>query len=265
MSYLIDEPLTKEEEKAVLHAERQYIYQIRRKPPSVIEGLPVPITPNHSRTDYSVPDFIQLKSDYFKISLPQSSPRCFQINSTTYEHLLRLIKRRYRHYPKNGTLICDSITIMPIPNQRCCLYYRVGENEANDPGEYKLISSFVADRYTRKLSVSCPYSDSLVADSRCIFNWYGNDKTGRIVPKTIISDYLLPNINGHMPWLTSKPLGSFFIYGIYDTIGFHCSFIGDPTWNRNKEKHKYHLSKHYIRKEHVPSKKIFIDGESGSY
>ena len=230
MSYLSDEPLSHEEEKAVLRAERQYVYEKRRLPPTQIHGLPVHITANHSRPDYSVPDFLQLKSDYFKITLPMSSPHCFQINSTTYEHLLRLIKRRYGHFPKNGSLICDSITIVPFPNQRCSLYYRIGENDDNEVGDYQLINSFVADRYSRKLTVSCPYSDSFVGGSKCIFNWYGNDRTGRIVPKSTVTEFVLPSNNGHMPWLTSHPLGSFFIFGICDAIGFHCTFIGDPVW-----------------------------------
>lgn len=262
MSYLSDEPLSHEEEKAVLRAERQYIYQNRRLPPKSIDNLPVPITANHSRADYSIHEYMQLKSDYFKITIPPSSPNCFQINSNTYEHLLRLIKRRYGHYPRNGTLICDTITIMPIPNQRCCLYYRIGENDADEPGQYQLISSFVADRYTRKMSVSCPYSDSFVGDRKCIFNWFGNDKTGRIVPKTISTNLTLPALNGHMPWLTSKPFGSFFLYGVCDAIGFHCSFIGEPNW-QPKKLHRYHTAKHYLRKEHIPSQKISLDGDIG--
>ena len=53
-----DDPLTKEEEKALYIGNRQYIYEQRPMPPKKITSLPVPVTANKCRADYGMPDDI---------------------------------------------------------------------------------------------------------------------------------------------------------------------------------------------------------------
>ena len=237
MHYISDDPLSPEEKKAMRLAKRQYNYENIPPPPKRLNFLPIVPTSNEAQVEYDNNTLQKITSDYFKISFPRGALPCLVLNTTTYQQVLNLIKSRYGNYPLNGTFICNAITIVPKPKGSCSLYYQVGQNRANDPVNFKLIASFVADKYERKFSISCPYTDSIYGN-HLIFNWFGNDKTGRIVPKVYQTNYELQYQNTNMPWLCPNPLGSYFIDGIIDSIGFHCTFNIDLL-NEESNKDRY--------------------------
>ena len=227
MSYITDEPLSPEEEKFYDQSVRQFRYQ---SSPPAPETREITASLNISRADYSVPGFSRLFSDFLKIQVPSSHE--FLINQQTYNHLLKSICSRFQHRPLADLLICDSITIVPVPHQRCSLYFYPWHNKQNEQIEMQLVGSFVCDKYLRKLTVPCPFSDSFFGpDKKVVFNWYGNDKSGKIVPKTIHLENIESKYsNKTLPFLSPKQSGSYLITGIFDSIAFHVSFNVDVNW-----------------------------------
>lgn len=229
MSYIDDSNLDEKEERLLNQAERQYRYENAPSPPEILNILPIHYYGNppikQSIVTESIPPYrTYMTNDRFKIDI-RGQPNCFHISTNTYYRLLKLIKSRYGAYPSQNYLVCDSISIVALPNTVCSLYYQPGLRESNQPCEFQLIGSFVNDRYAREFHVPCPYSDSMHGtDPICLFPFYSNTKTGKIVSRIYSSDYQLPSINTTMPWIQKNPLGSFFIDGIFDHITFNCSF-----------------------------------------
>lgn len=249
MSYLNDEPLNDEEERFLKQSERRYNYQQVPPPP---DTLRVRATLNQNRADYGINDFRRIFHDYIKIKVRESGQ--FLINQRTYDHLLNNIKGRFQHNPINDLLVCDSIVIVPVPNHRCSLYFYPHKNREGEEIEMELVGSFVCDNYLRKLPVSCPYSDSFFGPGRKVsFNWYGNDKQGKIIPKTIeMPDIELSYNNKSVPFLSPHQKGSYLITGICDTIAFHVSFNVDVSWN-------YRFGRRYNRRpRHHPPRQVHI-------
>lgn len=238
MSYLTDEPLSPEEERFIKQSERQFNYQ---NIPQPADTIPITATLNKARSDYGADDFKRIYHDYLKVQVPTSGQ--YLINQRTYDHLLLNIKARFQHKPHNDLLVCDSIVIVPIPNKRCSIYYYPHGTKEGEQIEMELIGSFVCDNNLRKLPVSCPYTDSFFGpDRKVLFNWYGNDKYGKIIPKTIeCPDLELKYSNTSYPFLSPNNRGSFLITGICDTIAFNVTFNADANWN-------YRFGRQYNRK-----------------
>ena len=252
MSYLTDDPLSNEEEKFLKQSVRRFNYQKSRPAP---DTLMVTASLNRSRADYGVNDYHRIFHDYIKIKVPESGQ--FLINQRTYDHLLSNIKGRFQHKPINDLLVCDSIVIVPIPNHRCSLYYYPHRNAEGEKIEMDLIGSFVCDHNLRKLPISCPYTDSFFGpDRKVLFNWYGNDPRGKIIPKTIeVPSLELSYNNKSCPFLAPNQHGSYLITGVCDTIAFHVTFNVDVNWNyRNGRRFN---RKHRIHRFHVPEKYLY--------
>lgn len=227
MSYLTDEPFSPEEEKFYKRSMRQYNYQKKKKAPETLitnAGL------NKSRDRFSIARYSKLVHDYYKIAVRSNA---FMINQETYNRILQLIKGRYNNRPYDDLLVCDSITFMPIPNETCSLYYYPFPNAQGEQIEMQLIGSFVNDNYHRKLTISCPFTDSWYGkEPNLIFNFFGNDKTGKIIPKQIQYEGIQLRFNNKsMPFLSSKVTGCFMLTGVEDTVGFNVSYNVNPDWN----------------------------------
>lgn len=246
MSYLTDEPLSPEEEEFYKRSVRNYYIQKAGVPSS--KHIYLNASRNKSRSDYGISDFKKLVNDYYKVKV---SNKMFIINQTTYDHLLNNIKGRWGNRPINDLITCDSITIHTIPHKRCSLYYHAGSNQQGDTIEFELIGSFVADDYERTLTISCPYTDSFWQnDNHLIFNWFGNDKSGKIIPKTIQANhFVLPYANQTLPFLSPKVYGCFMIMGIQDTIGFNVTCNVDADWNYRNGKRYNHVKRRHV---HIP-------------
>lgn len=254
MSYLSDVPLSPEESKYLQRVERFFNYSHRTGAPDSLTKLPVPYTSNFTIDDGGDLNRTHVISDYFKIDIRNKSNGIL-LNTTLYHQINKLIKRRYGYFPVNGSFKCDSISIVPIPNHECSIYYQPGNNEADSPEcNFELIGSFVSDSKTRKLTVTCPYTDSKYGDRQLYFNWFGNDsQTGRIIPRVIRSDFHLLVTNTNMPFLQAAPYGSIFINGIQDAVGFNVSFIGDyrhsarskPAYTRSWRVRQLHASRRH--------------------
>ena len=211
-------------------AVRRFNRQNLRSAPLQLNHLPIPITSNRPFDDTDTFNGERIISDYFKIDLRDSSD-CILLNTTFYHRLARLIHNRYGDFPLHGSLVCTSITILPKPDQRCSLYYCSGHNDA-DPSDitFDLIGSFIGNHKPAKLSVGCPYTDSLNRDRYVRFNWFTNHhQTGVTIPQLIKTHYELYYANTNMPWVCANPFGSYFINGIQDSIGFNVSFIGNQS------------------------------------
>lgn len=228
MSYLSDAPLSPDEEKYLSRIERFYNYSHRTGAPDSLTRLPVPYTSNHYIDDGGDLNRTHVICDYFKIDI-RNKPNGILLNTTLYQKICTLIKRRYGYFPVNGSLKCDSVSFVTIPNHECSIYYQPGNNDADSPEcNFELVGTFVADSKPRKFTVTCPYTDSMFGDRQLYFNWFGNDRqTGRIIPRVIKSSFHLLVANKNMPFLQAQPYGSIFINGIQDAVGFHVSFIGD--------------------------------------
>lgn len=195
--------------------------------PPTLHQLPILITPNHPFDDTDQFNGDKVLSDYFKIDL-RNSQGSILLNTSLFHRIARLIRSRYGEFPRHGSLICTSIVILPQADQRCSLYYCEGHNDAN-PSDitFDLIGSFIGNHKPTKLSVGCPYTDSLNRDRNVRFNWFTNHhQTGVTIPKLIKSQYELPYNNCNMAWVSSNPYGSYYIDGLQDAIGFNVTFIG---------------------------------------
>ena len=181
------------DEYAVLQAlrvERKYNRtQLARAPPK-LHQLPIPVTANHPFDDTDQFNGDKIISDYFKIDL-RNTPGCIILNTTLFHRLEFLIKNRYGEFPLHGSLICTSIIIMPQADQRCSLYYCEGHNDANPNNiTFDLIATFIGNHTPTKLSVGCPYTDSLNRDRNVRFNWFTNHhQTGTTIPTVIKTQY----------------------------------------------------------------------------
>lgn len=244
MSYLDDQELTPDEEQAILSAEQSYIQ-------SELESVPRSVVPSFSAgsVNYTGNRFLPtLENDYIKIDISRNYTHTFVISSQTNEHLQNLIKSRFGKRPLNKYLICNSITIVPCPNQICSLYYHSGRYKSNEHPKFKHIASFLAPSYPVKYSIACPYSDSKFKSNKCIFNWLSNTELGDITPVTIHSKYTLPEKNQTMSWIQPDPWGSYMITGITDVIGFHCSFIlnDNYTYRQQPRYTRYYVPRQLI-------------------
>lgn len=245
MSFLTDEPLTPQEERAIDKAEfnysRKYTYS-----PKTLQQLPIPVTSNKPVPDTDTINGEHAMSDYFKIDI-RNNQHCILLNTSIYVRLARMIKYRYGHYPLHNSLICTSITIIPQPNKRCTLYYSEGQNSAGEQPTFEKIASFVGKFPYQKLSIGCPYTDSLTDAKHVAFNWFHNNKkTGTITPIRKTTDYYLPSDNTNLPWICADPYGSFFIDGISDAVGFNVTFIGSSGWGSYRNTPMYNRA-FYVR------------------
>ena len=263
MSYLTDEPLTPQEERAVNDAENEYT-RLHIYSPKKLQQLPIPVTSNKPVADTDTITGERVMTDYFKIDI-RNNQHCILLNTSTYIRLSRMIKYRYGHYPLHNSLVCTSITIIPQPNRRCTLYYAEGQNASGEQITFEKIASFVGKFPYQKLSIGCPYTDSLSDDKHVAFNWFHNNKkTGAIVPLRKTTNYYLPTNNTNLPWICADPYGSFFIDGISDAVGFNVTFIGSANWSgyRNtpmynrafyvRNKRRAGIYKHRKHRTHVP-------------
>lgn len=235
MSYLNDEPLSKEEMSFIRRTERYENYQSVPPPLPVLNELKVPYTSNRNFDACDQLPMIHTITDYFKIDI-RRKPNAYLLNTTTYHKLMQLIKSRYGMYPHLNLLECSTISIVPCPGGRCSLYYQAGENISNDSNcNFELVGTFVADGYFKKYCIACPFNDSVYSNKNVYFNWYGNDKkTGKIVPKVNRTDFMFLSSNTCMPWVSNQLLGSYYIDGICDAIGFYVTFhMPDNTHVRN--------------------------------
>lgn len=235
-SILTDDPLTEAEEIALGQAERELRIQSRLRaifqnplpPRSIIAEYPN-LTPHQGNDNIHDVNQYSIISDYFKIDLRRKSDTFF-LNSSTYEHVCNLIRLRYGARPKYDQLSCCSITIVPVPKQRVSIYYAWGDYQ--NQARFILAGSFVADKYERKLTLSCPFVDSWFETPNIIIPFYKNEKTtGKIKSENIVinfhqGDGKIKNIN--YPFLTSKQILTYMITGIGDSIGFNVSFLFNP-------------------------------------
>lgn len=240
MSYIEDQYLDDDEEAAVQSAERQYIQEQLNSVPDTLRPSFNPGSNTYTGNHY----LPTLENDYIKIDISRNQTNTFIISSQTNQHLQNLIKSRFGRRPLNHYLISNSITIVPVPNQPCSLYYHSGQYPSDQHPKFHLISSFVAPPYPVKYSVGCPFSDSKIKGNKCIFNWFRNNEAGQVVPDVVISKYFMPEKNQSMSWIQPEPFGSFMITGITDAIGFHCSFILNDNY-------MYRQGPRYTR-HHVP-------------
>lgn len=232
-SFLTDDPLTEAEEIAIGKEEREFRIQSRLraiygapKPPKTIIAEYPNITP-HQRND-NIQDLKQdvIISDYFKIDLRNKSDKFF-LNSSTYEKLCNLIRLRYGERPKYDQLSCCSITFVPQPKQVVSIFYAVGDY--HNKAMFTLAGSFVADKYERKLTVSCPFVDSWFETPHIVIPWFKNEKsTGKIKQENIeikmfLGDGTIKNTN--YPWITINQQITYLITGVGDSIGFNVSFL----------------------------------------
>lgn len=248
MSYLDDQELTQEESQALQQAEQSY----------ALDSVPRSIRPqyNFGSVKYTGNHFLPtLQNDYIKIDIRRNTTHTFIINSQTNEHLQKLIKSRFGLSPLNNYLVCNSITIVPCPNQVCSLYYHAGQYSADEHPKFKLIGSFLAPYKPVKYSIPCPYSDSKYGGNKCIFNWLRNNSLGDVMPSSKISNYTLPENNQSMGWIQPEPFGAYMITGITDAIGFHCSFILNDNF-------PYKQGPRYTR-YYVPRQRVGAPGEVG--
>lgn len=218
MSYLNDDPLSFEEEQAIHSAELSY----------ALESIPRSLRPqfNTGSVNDNGNHFLPtLQNDYIKIDIRRNHSHTFIINSQTHQRLFELIHSRFGLRPLNNYIVCNSITIVPCPDQICSLYYHAGQYDEAEHPKFKLIGSFLAPHKPVKYSIPCPYSDSKYGGDKCIFNWLRNNSVGDVMPSSKISSYTLRDNNTTMGWIQPEPLGAFMITGITDAIGFHCSFI----------------------------------------
>lgn len=259
MSYITDDPLSKEEARILRKQERYHNYQEKELSPSILHSLKVPYTSNQFVNTISELPARQLIVDYFKIDI-RSQPDAYLLNTFCYHKLMQLVKSRYGSYPEFNSLICDSITIMPKPFGRCSLYYQSGKNKTNDNEcNYELVGSFVNDGYSRKYEIGSPYVDSIYGNKNVRFNWLGNDKsTGKIIPKVYGTDFFLMDVNGCMPWVSNDMMGSYYIDGICDAIGFKVSFMANDKMMLRKRWTPSHR-----RGFNVKQKKKYLVGPPG--
>ena len=161
MSYIDDEPLTPDDE-------RRYKRTIRKFNLSNTDPAPQYITCsgiiNKQQLGWDMHSKQKIVNEYIKLSLGDSDR--ILIDNNIYNRLMLNIKHKYGHFPSNGGLISDLITIIPKPNARCSLYYHSGELNKEDTFRYELIASFVNDEEIRKLSIGCPFTDSLKSSDK---------------------------------------------------------------------------------------------------
>lgn len=249
MSYLTDEPLTNEEESIISREEHRYNIDH----PPLRSNIKCPYTSNRYIEEIqNMQTYQYLYTDYFKIDI-RNNHHSILLNTSLLQRLSQAIKRRCGEYPINGSLICTSIIIKPAPKHYCSIYYQEGFNEPGDKPQFELIGRFKAPDREQLLSVSCPFTDSSVAGNKLIFNWFTSIPGQPITPRTIVSDYVLPWSNTNLAWLCKQPLGSYYIEGICDFVGFNVTYASE-----NDRVFKYRKGSTYNRRKK-------IDYSSGPY
>ena len=233
MSYLSNDPLSKQEESAIQNAE--FDYMIQNNPPSKLNNLhPAVYSPSYfnPRSNHYTDQLISIP---IKIDLRRQSRHNFIIDMDTYRHILQTLESRHGDKtPVNNQFDCLSISIVTLPNTNCCLYYRPN---AGSSSKFYLIGKIQTQSKPKHFTIPCPFTDSYLSMkqghqppegySTLYFNWLYNSSAGRIIPFAYRSKFVLPEANGLMPWLTSDMYGSFLITGLCEHITFNISFVLD--------------------------------------
>ena len=233
MSYLSNDPLTKDEETALVNAE--FDDMIDQNPPSKLTNLhPLVYYPSNFLPKYSTYTD-RLHTVPIKIDLRRKSRSNFVIDMETYRHILQTLASRHGDKtPVNNQFECLSISFVTKPNSNCCLYYKPNDDPAN---RFYLIGKVRNQQKPHSFTISCPFTDSYLAMKKhdnppegysfLRFNWLFNSAVGRIIPYVYKSKFLIPESNGLMPWLSYSMYGDFIITGIMEHITFNISFFLD--------------------------------------
>lgn len=233
MSYLTDDPISKDEEIALANAE--FDYMIDNAPPDKLTNLP-PSVYSISSFNPHVPRYAdQLISIPIKIDLRRKPRSSFIIDMETYRHILQVLASRHGDKtPVNDQFNCLSISFVAKPNSNCCLYYRPNSDFNS---KFYLIGKIKTQSKPKLFTIPCPYTDSYLTMkqshkppqgySYLYFNWLYNSSAGRIIPFAYQSKFVLHESNGLMPWLCSDMYGCFLITGLMEHITFNISFVLD--------------------------------------
>lgn len=233
MSYLSNDPLSKDEESAIVNAE--FDDMIDTNPPKKLTNLhPLVYYPSNFVPKYST--YVdRLHTVPIKIDLRRKPRSNFVIDMDTYRHILQTLASRHGDKtPVNNQFECLSISFVTKPHSNLCLYYKPKDDPNN---RFYLIAKVRNQSRPHSFTIPCPFTDSYLAMKYndappdgynfLRFHWLYNSSVGRNTPHIYKSKFLIPESNGLVPWLSYSMWGDFLITGIIDHITFNISFILD--------------------------------------
>lgn len=236
MSYLDDQPLSPQELEAIENAESEYRRRYRRlssfhkrQKKSYLPKGRIGNVDIQETNPYSV------KTEYLKVQVQNE----IIFDSNLYERVKNLIRTRWGGYPFANSLVCTSITITPIAGSTTTLLYRPDGNN-----NWYQIGQFYCPHTSNpnlRLSMKCPFTDSIYRDSILHWPFFKQSETGEIVQYTYVNDDIgLFEKNDTMPFLSTRMYGIIAITGITDCVTLDVSFTinvdrmrkAGPAYNR---------------------------------